>query len=220
MRAGLTILDADYSLKLPTTGFFEVCRFEHWRKGDDLSDSGYVVDAANRFTGDGECEPYTSIPAWWSGFLFHVLNPRQVSMYLYLSMLSEERGICNPTIDNIRRDLGLASATMVFEAIGVLEDLGFFLKERVSIPHARAKRNVYQRASCEYTILRLLQTQRLDGELQTSLQKGNGTTEEVLAGIRGLVGDDVYAMYVKSEASKKKDVLINALQARLTKQST
>jgi SOS-response transcriptional repressor LexA len=57
-----------------------------------------------------------------------VLNPRQISMYLYLTMLCDERGECSPTVDQIREDLGLYSTSMVFEALAALDDLGFITR--------------------------------------------------------------------------------------------
>ncbi len=73
------------------------------------------------------------VPAWWSAFIFHVLNPRQVCMYVYLVMLSDPKGECSPTIDQIREDLGLYSSSMVFEALAALEDLGFIVARAPSV---------------------------------------------------------------------------------------
>jgi hypothetical protein len=183
-------------------------------KGADVSSR--IIDKGNRFTGEAACEPYTKVPAWWSGFLFHVLTPRQVSMYLYLSMLTDEYGICNPKIDRIRQDLGLASPTVVFEAIGVLEDLGFFLKRRIAVPNGRSRRNIYQRASCEYTVLRLLETGRVDGEMRTSRQRTAKMNAEVLEGLRELVEPAAFTTYSKAAGPKKKGLLLEALIARLS----
>lgn len=170
----------------------------------------------------GECEPLVQIPAWWSGFLFHVLNPRQVSMYVYLIMLSDERGVCHPTIEQIRKDLGLLSTTMVFESIAVLEEYGFFVRSRESLPESRSRRNVYRRTACEYTILRLLETNKLTGDLAPV-----GSTEPASADARHLVetglhemlGAQYYERYSSAAPDEKRSVLMNILSEHLRKRS-
>jgi DNA-binding transcriptional ArsR family regulator len=161
-----------------------------------------------------ECEPTTMIPAWWSAFMFRVLNPRQVCMYLYLAMLSDYKGECSPTIEQIREDLGLYSPSMVFEALAVLEDLGFIFRERQSFPGVRAKRNVYRRPPCPMTLLRLLERDRIDGELRP---KGGGSPASqesqalVFEGLREVLGD-WYERYAQATASAKREVLVECLQ--------
>ena len=144
--------------------------------------------------------------------MFHVLNPRQVCMYLYLAMLTE-KGECSPTIDQIREDLGLYSPSMVFEALAVLEDLGFITRERHTFPGARAKRNVYRRPGCETTILRLLERDRIDGELQPRGGRSPASRESqalVVEGLREILGEH-YSRYVSAGKSAKRDVLIEIL---------
>lgn len=157
------------------------------------------------------------IPAWWSGFLFHVLNPRQISMYVYLMMLSDEDGACHPTIEEIRKDLGLLSTTMVFESIAVLEEYGFFVRSRESLPESRSRRNVYRRTACEYTILRLLETKRVDGDL-APVGAGDPASPEsrqlIETGLCELLEAD-YARYATAKANEKRDVLITILNERL-----
>ncbi len=154
--------------------------------------------------------------------MFHVLNPRQVSMYLYLTMLSEASGECHPTIEQIRDDLGLYSASMVFEALATLEDLGFVIRERQSFPGVRAKRNVYRRTACETTILRLLQRELIDGELRPRRNGEVPAAEEskMLAqkGLR-LILDEQYARYEVATGGAKRDVLIEILESILRKAS-
>ena len=161
---------------------------------DDLT---LVQNSASR-DGDNECEPLVEVPAWWSGFLFHVLNPRQVSMYLYLIMLCDDRGICHPTIEQIRKDLGLLSTTMVFESIAVLEEYGFFMRSRQSLPESRSRRNVYRRASCEYTVLRLLETNKIDHSMHplgSSDTQSDDARGLIQAGLKQMLGSVVYQRY-------------------------
>lgn len=81
-------------------------------------------------------------------------------------MLTADTGVCHPTTSQIRQDLGLSGLTVVFEAMSVLEEYGFILRERRTIAELKSRRNVYQRPSCEYTILRLLDRGKIDGLLR------------------------------------------------------
>jgi hypothetical protein len=184
-----------------------------------LDDAGVVHNASSRDGSLGECEPLTEIPAWWSGFLFHVLNPRQVSMYVYLIMLSNDSGVCHPTIEQIRKDLALLSTTMVFESIAVLEEYGFFVRTRESLPESRSRRNVYRRTTCEYTILRLLETNKVDGDLcpAGAGEPASAEARELIdAGLRDMLVED-YDRYASALPGTKRDVLMHILNDRLRK---
>ena len=178
-----------------------------------MDEARVAQNGALRDGSRGECEPQAQIPAWWSGFLFHVLNPRQVSMYVYLIMLCDGWGVCHPTIEQIRKDLGLLSTTMVFESIAVLEEYGFFVRSRESLPESRSRRNVYRRTACEYTILRLLETNKIDGEL-LPVGSGDGASNDsrqlVEIGLRELL-EDQYDRYAAASAQDKRDVLMSLL---------
>lgn len=184
-----------------------------------MDDAHVVQNVASRDGNQGECEPLVQIPAWWSGFLFHILNPRQVSMYAYLIMLSSDDGLCHPTIEQIRKDLGLLSTTMVFESIAVLEEYGFFVRSRESLPESRSRRNVYRRTACEYTILRLLETNKLDGDL-CPVGAGDPASSEsrqlVETGLRDVLGAQ-YGRYAAAPSADKREVLIAILKERLRK---
>lgn len=143
-------------------------------------------------------------------------------MYLYLMMLCDEVGSCHPTIDQIRADLGLLSATMVFESISVLEEYGFFVRNRQSFPEARSKRNAYQRTTCEYPVLRLLQIGRIDGNLHASespvapaSDEAKRLTEE---GLHKLLEGE-YHRYSLASNDQKKDILIEVLSQTLAERS-
>jgi hypothetical protein len=134
-------------------------------------------------------------------------------MYVYLTMLADAYGVCHPTIEQIRKDLGLLSTTMVFESIAVLEEYGFFVRSRESLPESRSRRNVYRRTACEYTLLRLLETNKIDGEL-APVGSGDGASNEsrqlVKVGLRELLQDD-FARYAAASADNKREVLIAIL---------
>jgi hypothetical protein len=161
------------------------------------------------------CAPSALIPAWWSGFLFHVLNPRQISMYLYLTMLSDPRGECSPTIDQIREDLGLYSSSMVFEALAALDDLGFIIRIRAAFPGTRARRNLYRRPSCSSTLIRLLERGRIDGHLRsTNPTRAPASAESqalIYEGLEEMLGD-AYERYDRTPTEPgKRDVLLSLL---------
>jgi hypothetical protein len=150
-----------------------------------------------------------------SGFLYHVLNPRQVSIYLYLTMLAGESKVCHPTTKQIRNDLHLSSLSIVFGAIAVLERNGFLLRERRQILELNSRRNVYQRPSCEFTVLRLLELGKIDGLLRPI----SGATNEVSDDSRRLKDEwlrqtlgDYYAAYAAASEKAKAGVLIELLQ--------
>jgi hypothetical protein len=177
-----------------------------------------MIDPANSF--NDVCKPFTEIPAWWSGFLFHVLNTRQLSVYLYLSMLADGDGTCHPTTNQIRQDLGLSSLTIIFDAMSVLEAYGFVLRRRQTVPGSTSRRNVYQRPSCEFTVLRLLQSERLDGLLRPE----PGSVNEMSADAQRLRDEWLsntlgvhYALYAAAPTEAKRGVLVNLLHALLAR---
>ncbi|HEY8314697.1 MAG TPA: hypothetical protein VIG51_11080 [Candidatus Baltobacteraceae bacterium] len=187
---------------------------------DGIVDDSRVIraPAPGDTVGTGECEPHVELPAWWSGFLFHVLNPRQVAMYVYLTMLSEGSGLCHPTIEQIRKDLGLLSTTMVFESIAVLEEYGFFLRTRRSFPESRSKRNVYQRTACEYTILKLLECDKIDAELHPTATTASPASDEskqlVREGLKKVLAGS-YERYAAAGEQARKAILIDLLNENL-----
>lgn len=134
-------------------------------------------------------------------------------MYIYLLMLSDDSGVCHPTIEQIRKDLGLLSTTMVFESIAALEEHGFFMRSRQTLPESRSRRNVYRRTACEYTILRLLETNKIDGELRP-VGAGDPPSDEsrqmVHEGLVQVLGSDYHA-YAAASAEHKRDVLVACL---------
>ena len=165
-----------------------------------------------------DCHPLAPIPAWWCAFIFQILNPRQVSMYAYLAMLCSQKDSCHPTTDQIRGDLGLYSTSMVFEALGVLEEYGFIERERRSMPGTRPRRNVYRMRSCESTLLRLLELGLIDGNLHPAKTDGGVRSPEserlVEDGLAALLGDD-YGQYAAAPESEKRAVLAALLAPRV-----
>jgi hypothetical protein len=172
-----------------------------------------LIDTKNLFS---NCHPYAEVPAWMSGFLYHVLNPRQVSIYLYLTMLASETNVCHPTTKQIRHDLHLSSLSIVFGAISALERYGFLLRERRQVLELNSRRNVYQRPACEFTVLRLLELGKIDGHLRPV----SGVTSEVSDDSRRLKDEwlrqtlgDLYAAYSAAPDEAKADTLAGLLRA-------
>jgi len=177
--------------------------------------SRVILDPANAF--DDGCRPFTEIPAWWSGFVFHVLNARQVTLYLYLCMLLDAEGVCAPTVEHIRQDLGLSSS-IVFGALGALDATGFILRQRRYLPALRSRRNVYQRPSCEFTVLRLLESSKIDGELRAvpgRAHEMSGDAEQLKTEwLQGVLGEQ-YEPYASAAADAKAEILIRTLGAQV-----
>lgn len=150
-----------------------------------------------------------------SGFLYHVLNPRQVSIYLYLTMLACESDVCHPTTKQIRNDLRLSSLSIVFGAISALEHYGFLLRERRKLAELNSRRNVYQRPACEFTVMRLLELGKIDGLLRLV----SGAANEVSDDSRRLKDEwlkqtlgDAYAGYAAAADESKGSVLFGLLR--------
>jgi predicted transcriptional regulator len=178
------------------------------------------IDAANRFEPD--CRPFAEIPAWWSGFLFHILTPRQLSLYLYLAMLGGHGGVCHPTVKQISQDLGLSSESAVFEALAALEEQGFILRALRRMRGAGPRRNVYQRASCEYTVLTLLQRGRIDGCMRPAPGFVNEMSDDAKAlrdeWLRENLGPG-FQRYAQAPDGEKTAILTDALKAMLGKRA-
>lgn len=172
-----------------------------------------ILDPTNAF--DDGCRPFTEIPAWWSGFVFHVLNARQITLYLYLCMLLDAEGVCAPTVEQIRQDLGLSSS-IVFGALGALDTAGFILRRRRYLVSLRSRRNVYQRPSCEFTVLRLLEMGRVDGELRAApgaAHQMSGDSEQLKTEwLQGVLGEE-FPSYAAAPTPAKAEILIRALSA-------
>lgn len=111
------------------------------------------------------------------------------------------------------QDLGLLSTTMVFESIAVLEEFGFFMRSRQALPESHSRRNVYRRTACEYTVLRLLETNRIDGQLRPVCTDDtpDDARQLIAEGLQALLGDR-YQQYENAAEEEKRDVLVAILK--------
>ncbi|MDQ2991861.1 MAG: hypothetical protein M3R30_03430 [Candidatus Eremiobacteraeota bacterium] len=149
--------------------------------------------------------------------MFHVLNPRQICIYTYLTMLCDDEGSCSPTVDQIRDDLGLYSSTMVFDALSTLEALGFITRERQTYGDPRSRRNVYRRPALEFTILQLIEQGKIDGALRPvgSVAQAPASEEArslAVEGLRDLLGAR-YERYEAATPQARREVLLEELHA-------
>jgi hypothetical protein len=125
-----------------------------------------VFDPGNQFT-DELAPPYTVMPSSWRRFIFHVLKPRDFSLYMYLCTLCDKHSVAYPSLSQIQDDLDISSGTTVTLALTRLEELGFILRKRGALPRQRSMphQNIYQRPSPHFTLLRLLELKKIDGNL-------------------------------------------------------
>lgn len=198
-----------------------------------------VEEPGNQYPKAGEVAPFASLPAWWRRFIFQVLNGRELQVYLYIIMMVDsDNAVAYPLVESIRKDMGLASDTQIFEALRTLEDQGFIRRRRTQLPNrtSRLPRNVYQRSAPEHTLLCLLKRGRSedgghagDKAIDEYLNPGvcptprpknpnlySGIPKDVARGLKRLLGPD-YDNYAFTDDGKRRYVLIQLLQDRLDK---
>jgi hypothetical protein len=103
---------------------------------------------------------------------------------------------------------------MVFEAMNVLEENGFILRSRRTLPHLGSRRNIYQRPACEYTVIRLLRQKRIDGSLRPRpvTQPVAAEVEQLtIQGLRDLLGSR-FAVYERAANVERDKVLLELLE--------
>lgn len=189
-------------------------------KGND----GLVFDPGNQFS-DDIAPPYTVIPAWWRTFLFRMLKPRELSLYVYLCSLCDKHSIAYPSVAQIQDDLAISSATTVTGALKALEDLGLFLRKRAALPRRRSTghQNIYQRPSAHHTILHLLKTRRVDGNLQlapSSDEKTRRESKAVHMALKKMLGPGYHRYEMLSNEPERYDYLTSQLDDLLTRKRT
>src|SRR5690242_879978 len=117
-----------------------------------------------------------------------------------------EEGYCSPTTRQIAMDLGLMGATMVFDAMNVLESYGFLLRSRnTAVSDSGMRRNMYQRPSCEFTVLHLLRSKRIQPHMLTE------------DGARELLGTR-YQQYALAPPAERTAVLAALLREKISLQ--
>lgn len=164
-----------------------------------------------------DCEPFVYMPAWWSSFLFQIISPRQLAIYTYIAMLGAD-GISMPTVKQIQQDMGLASDSMVYDALRGLEQASLIRRVRVRADGGRASQNGYQRPACESTLIALLENGRIDYRLRPTLPQAGPQSEDVTdlarKGLQMLLGDD-FLRYESAALAQRRDVLLEMLRDSL-----
>ena len=185
------------------------------------SNAALVFDPGNQFGSLVEAKPYFGIPSWWRPFIFRVLSQRDLSVYVYLCSMMDVHDVCYPTTEQIRDEIGVDSPTTLFTALGNLESLGFVMRRRKKLPGRayRFQRNIYQRPAPEFTLLKLLEMEKVDGDLRpilpiSKLPHGEPDTA-VATGLRRLLGGTAYAEYDRVADDNKTYKLRVLLQTRL-----
>jgi hypothetical protein len=166
-----------------------------------------------------DCEPFVYMPAWWSSFLFQVLPPRALAVYTYIAMLGAANGISRPTARQIQADMGLASDSVVFDALRLLEELMLIRRRRENT----SRQNAYSRPSCQTTLIRLLETNRIDSRLRAVTEGHSHAVSDDIAelvrnGLHGLLGED-FSAYAAAGPAERRDVLISLLRRSLARRA-
>lgn len=194
--------------------------------------SQFVLDEGNRWDSSREIGPFFIFPAWWRRFIFQILTPREITVYLYMCSVMDENSIAFPSIEQISEDLGITKAPIRI-AIEALSRRGFLLVGTDS----RQKLAIYQRPSVAYTLLTLLKSEIVEGKplLEGSLTPTRANRSEkqrkyvslsnsvVSAGLRKILSKGAFEMYqhasIKGSNEVLRGILIADLQAQLQKRS-
>jgi hypothetical protein len=171
--------------------------------------------------------PYLTFPSWWRSFVFRVLSPRELSVYLYLASMFNEKGTAFPLKAQIAKDLGVKNRAIVDTALDGLVDKGFMLREgrTISRGNKEIKRIVYQRPSIEHTLLTLLEAGLIDADLMPLDEDENEPADfrrhesAVILGLKSLTGmreaiERYRELDNKREKSKEVRRLLAESQAR------
>ena len=187
---------------------------------------GHLLEPGNIYEGIGY---YVAFPTWWRRFVFRVLEPRDIAVYLYVCSYMSTQRSSRPTIKTIANDLGNSNRHGVTTSLQRLVDRGFLLRRRMPslfVSDSRHPRYVYQRPAIGYSLSVLLTKGLINGYLQVT-SKTLRAKQETLPGridsrlgkplvepLKALIGDDGFAEYAKlrNEPEKRK-YLIEQLNA-------
>jgi hypothetical protein len=186
-----------------------------------------VFDPGNQFSND-VVPPYFVLPGYWRQFIFRILKPRDLAVYFYISALSDKHGIAYPSLAQMQDELEIYSSTTLTSAIGRLEDNGFILRRRGVLPRQNSAKhqNIYQRPSPHFTLLKLLQLKKIDGDLRpitqsTDDQSSSKMSKPAQTSLRKLLGERLYRDFEGLEtAADRASFLIESLQRILEEKRT
>lgn len=186
---------------------------------------------------DIEGTSFTAVPNWWRPFLYRVLKPNELAIYLYICSYAQKPGIAYVSLREMQRDFGLTNRHELIAATRELVRLGFLLLEKGRVAKSRTEhdRNIFQRPSMTHTLLRLLERGVIDGEFRvTSLGKrrtgrtspkaptraGSFIDKTLLRGLAGILGADIVGEYLNTPTGRRSAYLKSALKAKLDSTKT
>ena len=178
-----------------------------------------IFDGGNEWASSA---PFFDIPSWWRRFVFRILTPRDFMVYCYIVSYCGRRKVAHPLIKHMKADLNISNSSVIYDSLKRLVDLGFLLKSQ-RVFRLRLC-NVYQRPCAEFTLLRLLSKEVIDGNLvPTKPGKRNAvhrdaytrTLGSVASGLRNLLGNDLYTQWNAVSDADKADELFVIVAARL-----
>jgi hypothetical protein len=180
-----------------------------------------VLDAGNQFPSRA-IAPYATFPSWWRRFAFQLLSPRGLVTYLYLCTLFDPNSVAYPLKAQIMEDMGLKNRASLNEALEELETFGFIISgERQLQRQVRETRTVFQRTAPEFTLLTLLQSAKIDGDLfptnaEATRANAGSSDRAVATGLQNLIGDVSYDRYSElSDEHQRRETLIEILSVQL-----
>lgn len=129
--------------------------------------------------------PFFAFNSWWRRFVFQILSPREIVIYIYICSLLGRDSLAFPTQTQIAHELGIKSLDIVAKAVRRLTLLGFFIHNTQQVKGFQ--RTVYQRPAPEFTLIRLLDAKAIDSKLFPMKRNSNLMIEDDLDTTQGAV---------------------------------
>ena len=175
---------------------------------------------------------FTPIPAWMRPFMFRILKPREIAVYVYICSYMRLAAISYVSLREMQRDFGLTNRHELIDACDNLERLGFLLRKKGRVAKARTEhdRSIYQRPALAHTLLTLLREEAIDGLFHPTVRacsrmgKGKGKTppsvgkyidKSLLAALGELIGKASVKNYLNKPTSAKATFLESVLVEKL-----
>jgi DNA-binding transcriptional regulator PaaX len=177
-----------------------------------------------RWPKDKNSKPFFTVPAWWRRFLYHVLRPRDVTVYLYYLSVMNPAGVAWPARAQICSDLGVKDKDAIRDSVQRLVELGFLIEatEQDRSDFSMADRPMYQRPCVQFTVYTLLKEKKIDGRLfplnvALRSEHDKATDSVVTSGIKTMLGD-MHAGYLEalnSDRPERDQILTDVLKEAL-----